>query len=114
MLYLVVGLPELMKRIHENLKRGGQLICKTWCFADMKRLVRALFPVLRAFGLFPFAASHGAAQLRRAIRDAGFEIACERLLGDYAQNLYIGAIKSGQITTWDGLTWVLWFSLCYQ
>jgi len=65
----------------------------------MKLSVRALFPVLRVFGLFPVAASLGATQLRQAIRDAGFEIVEERLFRDYAQNPYIVAIKLGQIET---------------
>jgi ubiquinone/menaquinone biosynthesis C-methylase UbiE len=56
-LHLVDDLPEMLKCIHENLKPGGQLICKTWCFADMMWSVRALFPMLYVFGLFPVAAS---------------------------------------------------------
>jgi len=94
----VDDLPEMLNRIRDNLKPGGQLICKTWCFADMKLSVRALFPVLRIFGLFPVAASLGATQLRQAIRDAGFEIACERLFGDCPQNPFVVAIKPGPKT----------------
>jgi SAM-dependent methyltransferase len=97
-LHLVDDLPEMLNRIHAHLKPGGQLICKTWCFADMKLSMRTLFPVQRVLGLFPVAASLSAPRLRQAIRDAGFEIVDERILGDYAQNPYIVAIKPGQIT----------------
>jgi ubiquinone/menaquinone biosynthesis C-methylase UbiE len=97
-LHLVHDLPEMLNRIHAHLKPGGLLISKTWCFADMKRWVRALFRVLRVFGLFPFAAPLGATRLRQAIRDAGFETVDERLFGNYPQNPYIVARKAGQIT----------------
>jgi ubiquinone/menaquinone biosynthesis C-methylase UbiE len=96
-LHLVDDLPEMLTRIHAHLKPGGQLICKTWCFADVNWALRALFPVLRVFGLFPVAASLGATQLRQSIRDAGFEIVDEHLFGDYTQNPYIVACKHGQI-----------------
>ncbi len=98
-LHLVDNLPEMLTRIHAHLKPGGQLICKTWCFADMKLSVRALFPVLRVFGLFPVAASLSAFQLCQAIRDAGYEIVDKRIFGDYPQNPYIVASKPAQITS---------------
>jgi ubiquinone/menaquinone biosynthesis C-methylase UbiE len=97
-LHLVDDLPEMLARIHAHLKPGGQLICKIWCFADMKLSVRALFPVLRVFGFFPVTVSLGATQLHQAIRDAGFEIACERVFGDYPQNPYIVASKPDETT----------------
>lgn len=96
-LHLVDDPPGMLKRIHAHLKPGGQLISKTWCFADMKLSVRALFPVLRVIGLFPGATSLGAGQLRQAIRDAGLLIVDERIFGDYPQNLYIVAIKPARI-----------------
>ena len=96
-LHLVDDLPEMLIRIHAHLKPGGQLICKTWCFADVNWALRALFPVLRVFGLFPVAASLGATQLRQSIRDTGFEIVDVHLFGDYTQNPYIVACKHGQI-----------------
>lgn len=97
-LHLVDELPQMLARIHAQLKPGGQLICKTWCFADMRLSVRLLFPVLRVFGLFPVATSLSAAQMRQAIRDAGFAIADERIFGDYAQNPYIVALKLERVT----------------
>ncbi len=98
MLHLVDDLPGMLARIHAHLKPGGQLICKTWCFADIKLSLRALFAVLRVFGLFPAAASLSESQLRQAIIDAGFEIIDERLFGDYRQNPYIVAMKQARIT----------------
>ena len=97
-LHLVDDLPGTLTRIHAHLKPGGQLISKTWCFADMKLSVRALFPVLRVIGLFPAATSLGAGQLRQAIRDAGLLIVDERVFGDHPQNPYIVAIKPALIT----------------
>ena len=94
-LHLVDDLPDMLTRIHAHLRPGGQLICKTWCFADVKWTLRALFLVLRIFGLFPVAASLGATQLRQSIRDAGFEIVDERLFEDHTQNPYIVACKPG-------------------
>ncbi len=96
-LHLVDDLPEILTSINSNLKPGGQLICKSWCFADMKLSVRVLLRVLRVFGLFPVAASLSAVQLRQAIRDAGFEIIVERIFGASYQNPYIVASKLNQI-----------------
>ncbi|HEY9037465.1 MAG TPA: class I SAM-dependent methyltransferase [Roseovarius sp.] len=96
-LHLVDNLPGMLARIHDHLKPGGLLISKTWCFADMKLSLRALFRVLQAFGLFPAAASLSAAGLRQAILDAGFEIVDERQFGEYRQNPYIVARKPAGI-----------------
>jgi SAM-dependent methyltransferase len=59
-LHLIDDLPQVMAQIHANLKPGGQLISKTWCFADMRLSLRVLFRILRAFGLFPTATMHSA------------------------------------------------------
>ena len=96
-LHLVDDLSAMLTNIHANLKPGGQLISKTWCFADMKLSLRALFAVLRVFGLFPAAASLNEVQLRQTILDVGFEIVEERLFGDYRQNSYIVARKPASI-----------------
>ncbi|WP_108482043.1 class I SAM-dependent methyltransferase [Oceaniglobus ichthyenteri] len=92
-LHLVDDLPATLGQIHKNLQPGGQMISKTWCFADMKLSLRALFPALRAVGLFPAAKSLSEGQLGQAILDAGFEIVEQRLFGDYRQNPYIVARK---------------------
>ena len=97
-LHLVDDLPGMLARIHEHLKPGGLLISKTWCFADVKLSLRALFRALRAIGLFPTAASLSAAGLRQAILDGGFEIVDERQFGEYRQNPYIVARKPTGIT----------------
>lgn len=93
-LHLVDDLPGVLAQIHANLKPGGQLISKTWCFADMKLSLRLLFRLLRAFGLFPASTSLHAGQLRKALLAAGFEITDERLFGHYPQNPYIVARKA--------------------
>ncbi len=90
-LHLVEDLPDTLARIHANLKPGGLLICKTWCFADLRLWVRLLFPILRMIGLFPFATALDEAQLRQALRDAGFDIEVTRVFGDYSQNPYMVA-----------------------
>ena len=87
-LHLVEDLPDTLARIHANLKPGGLLICKTWCFADLRLWVRLLFPILRMIGLFPFATALDEAQLRQVLRDAGFDIEVTRVFGDYSQNPY--------------------------
>lgn len=92
-LHLVEDLPTLLNRIHHELHPGGLLVSKTWCFADLGIMLRLLFVVLRAFGLFPPATSLGVVQLRQALRDAGFEIVDERIFGTRPQNVYIIARK---------------------
>jgi predicted TPR repeat methyltransferase len=92
-LHLVDDLPGLLGGIHAQLRPGGLLISKTWCFADLGRKLRLLFGVLRVFGLFPPSATLGVAHLHRAILDAGFEIVDQRVFGERPQNPYIVARK---------------------
>jgi ubiquinone/menaquinone biosynthesis C-methylase UbiE len=92
-LHLVDDHPAVLARIFANLKPGGLLITKTWCFADMPLKLRALFSVLRVIGLFPAVTSLTVPQLRRAILATGFEIAEERVFGKHWQNPYIVARK---------------------
>ncbi|RGP36398.1 class I SAM-dependent methyltransferase [Pseudotabrizicola alkalilacus] len=90
-LHLVDDLPGLLSGIHAQLRPGGLLISKTWCFADLGRKLRLLFGVLRVIGLFPPSATLGVAHLRQAIQDAGFEIVDQRVFGERPQNPYIVA-----------------------
>ncbi|SSC74171.1 unnamed protein product [Ciceribacter sp. T2.26MG-112.2] len=90
-LHLVEDHPAALARIFANLKPGGLLITKTWCFADMPLRLRALFSLLRVVGMFPAATALTVSQLRQAIVQAGFEIAEERIFGKYPQNPYIVA-----------------------
>ncbi|SSC64368.1 class I SAM-dependent methyltransferase [Ciceribacter selenitireducens] len=90
-LHLVEDHPAALARIFANLKPGGLLITKTWCFADMPLKLRALFSLLRVVGMFPAATALTVSQLRQAIVQAGFEIADERIFGKYSQNPYIVA-----------------------
>ena len=92
-LHLVDNLPDLLARIHANLKPGGLLIAKTWCFADMGLALRGLFLVLRTIGLFPPAEALTKTALRQALGDAGFEIVDDRVFGGNPHNPYMVARK---------------------
>ena len=92
-LHLVDDLPDLLSRIHANLKRDGLLIARTWCFADMGLPLRGLFLALRALGLFPPAKALTTTALLQAIGDAGFEIADERVFGQNPDGPFIVAQK---------------------
>lgn len=92
-LHLVDDLPELLRDIHRNLRPGGLLISKTWCFADLGRRPRLLFGVLKTVGLFPPALFLTEAQLRQMLRDAGFEIIDHRVFGTRSQNPYLVSRK---------------------
>jgi SAM-dependent methyltransferase len=94
-LHLVEDLPGTLARIHAQLKPGGLVISKTWCFAEMGLKLRSLFLVLRVLGLFPSAAWLTRASLRQAIRDAGFDIEDERVFGTNPHGPYIVARKPG-------------------
>ncbi|MDT8854725.1 class I SAM-dependent methyltransferase [Paracoccaceae bacterium Fryx2] len=90
-LHLVGDLPDTLARIHTHLRPGGLLISKTWCFADMGLKLRLLFPVLRAFGLFPPATALSIKPFTQAVRATGFEIVDQRTFGAHGQNPYIVA-----------------------
>ncbi len=92
-LHLVEDQPTTLDQIFTNLKPGGLLITKTWCFADMPLKLRTLFSLLRVVGMFPAATSLTVPQLRQAILEAGLEIAEERIFGKHWQNPYIVARK---------------------
>lgn len=97
-LHLVDDLPGMLASIHANLRPGGMLITKTWCFADVSLWLRAAFRVLRVLGLFPVANTLMEAQLRAAIVNAGFEIVEHRVFGAYQQNPYIVARRPSDST----------------
>lgn len=90
-LHLVDDLPGVLASIHQQLKPGGLLISKTWCFADMRWKLRFLFTGLRIIGLFPSAQRLSVSHLRQKFADAGFDIVDERIFGRYPQNPYIVA-----------------------
>ncbi len=92
-LHLVDDQPTTLAQIFANLKPGGVLISKTWCFAELKLRFRLLFSVLRTVGLFPAVKQHTVAEFRQSLLDAGFEIIDERVFGKYRQNPYIVARK---------------------
>lgn len=92
-LHLVEDQSALLAEILTNLKPGGLLISKTWCFADLTLKLRTLFAVLRAIGIFPAVTPLTISQLRHVFLKAGFEIVDERIFGKYRQNPYIVARK---------------------
>jgi ubiquinone/menaquinone biosynthesis C-methylase UbiE len=94
-LHLVDDLPGMLSRIRADLKPGGLLIAKTWCFADMGLGLRSLFVALRSVGLFPPVNALTKTALRRAIGDAGFDIVDERVFGANPHGPYIVARKAG-------------------
>ena len=93
-LHLLDDLPTTLARIHAQLKPGGLLISKTWCFAELPLKLRFLFAGLRALRLFPTSAALTVEQLRKAIVEAGFEIVAERVFGTRPQNPYIVARRA--------------------
>ena len=97
-LHLVDDFTGTLAHIHRSLTPGGQMICKTWCFADVPMKMRLVFRVLRLFGLFPLASMLDGGQLRRAIQVAGFAIEADKVFGAYPQNPYVVARKSGEST----------------
>lgn len=97
-LHLVPDTRATLARIHANLKPGGLLFSKTFCFGDMNLLMRALIPVLRARGLVPPATALTSRTLRQAIVEAGFEIETQRIFGRSRNSQYIVARKSTQDT----------------
>ena len=94
-LHLVDDLQGLLRAAHDALQPGGLLITKTWCFADLPWQMRWLFTLLRWVGLFPAARMLDGVGLRQAIQAAGFAIVEERVFGEYPQNPYLVARKTG-------------------
>ncbi len=92
-LHLIEDHPSTLAQIFANLQPGGLLISKTWCFADMPLRLRALFSLLRVFGLFPAVTALSLPGLRECLLNSGFEIVDERVFGKYWQNPYIVARK---------------------
>ena len=90
-LHLVEDLPGMLASVHDNLRPGGELIAKVWCFAEVRPLLRALFILLRLVGLSPVAHFLTQAQLREALGRAGLEIVEHRVFGAHPQNPFIVA-----------------------
>lgn len=73
-LHLVRDLPDTLRRIHALLAAEGLFISKTPCVGDMNPLIRFALPAMRAIGKAPYAGVFRAADLRRQISAAGFDI----------------------------------------
>ncbi|TKT73724.1 class I SAM-dependent methyltransferase [Afipia massiliensis] len=73
-LHLVRDLPGTLRRIHAVLAAEGLFISKTPCVGDMNPLIKFALPAMRAIGKAPYAGVFRAADLRRHICAAGFDI----------------------------------------
>lgn len=94
-LHLTNDMPKVLDGIFKNLRPGGLLISKTWCFAGMSAKLRLLFKALRLVRMFPPSTALSVDELHAAITQVGFEITDERIFGAYNQNPYIVARKPG-------------------
>ncbi len=94
LLHLLPDAPATLAALHRQLRPGGLLISKTWCFADMNPLMRrGVIPLLRARGWFPPATFLSEAQLKAMIAGAGFAIEAQRNFGRQRQSHYLVARK---------------------
>lgn len=74
-LHLLGDPPGTLRRIHALLAAEGLFISKTPCLGDMNPLIRlVLLPAMRAIGKAPSVSTFSAAELRRHIAEAGFDI----------------------------------------
>ena len=94
-LHLVPEIGATLAHLRARLKPGGLFVSKTWCFGDVGWRLRILMPVLRRLGLFPPARALTAAELRRAVLAAGFEIEVERTFGRDRHAPFIVARRPG-------------------
>lgn len=94
-LHLVPDMRGTLQTIHRQLKPGGLLISKTYCFRDMNFVMRRLvIPSLQVAGFIPRFAVLRNAELRRAITDAGFTIEASHVFGTNQHAHYIVARKA--------------------
>ncbi|TVP71817.1 MAG: class I SAM-dependent methyltransferase [Rhodobacteraceae bacterium] len=91
LLHLVDDMPTLLHDIAASLRPGGVLICKVWCFAEIRTSLRLFFRILRVLGLFPATQMLGRAEVLQALDQAGLELVADEIFGAYAQNPYLVA-----------------------
>lgn len=60
--------------IHRMLKPGGVFVSSTACIGDLTPLLRLIVPIGRFLRLFPLVKSFSAADLKRSLDNAGFDI----------------------------------------
>lgn len=78
-LHLVEDMAGTLARVHALLKPGGLFISKTFCKPERRGppiyyAMRIALPAMQLVGKAPFVAFRTAADMERAIADAGFEI----------------------------------------
>jgi len=91
--HLVPDLPTALARAHALVRPGGLFITKTPCLGEMSWFIRALLPVMQAFGKAPFVDSFTAAELEVLVREAGFEIEDARVFDGAPHTRFIVARK---------------------
>lgn len=85
LLHLVRDVPQVLNRVHDQLKPGGLFISKTVCLKDASVLLRPLVGVLMAVGYAPHVTFLSCDDLTRQLRATGFEI---------EQVIYFGANRT--------------------
>ena len=73
-LHLLEDRDAVLARIYRLLKPGGFFASSTVCIADMNPLIRVILPVMRFFGQAPLVRVFDAADLKRGVVGAGFDI----------------------------------------
>ncbi|EJN05341.1 class I SAM-dependent methyltransferase [Phyllobacterium sp. YR531] len=73
-LHLVRDLPGTLRQIHALLAADGLFVSKTPCVGDMNPLIQLVLPIMRGFGLAPYAGVFKTRDLNKLISAAGFDI----------------------------------------
>lgn len=74
LLHLLPDIPGTLRRVHALLKPGGLFISKTPCMKNNSFIIRAIIPLMQAFGRAPFVNFFAKDSLHSAIIEAGFEV----------------------------------------
>jgi ubiquinone/menaquinone biosynthesis C-methylase UbiE len=94
-LHLVKDIRASLATIHNQLKPGGLLRSKTFCFGDTNIMMRrAVIPALQALGMVPPVTVFTGTFLRKVVVEAGFEIETLRSFGRNRHSHYIVARRT--------------------
>lgn len=74
LLHLLPNRTEIIAKVFDGLKPGGFFVSSTVCLMERLWFLRPILPIARLFGQAPWVAFLRAEELRRDMRDAGFEI----------------------------------------
>lgn len=87
-LHLLENQPEVLAKLHANMKPGGLFISKTACLGE-KWFFKPLVSIMALFGKAPFVRHQRISQLREAILDTGFELVEETTQPGTPPRLYM-------------------------